>query len=94
MKQLTTKQAWREIARRIAEGEWEYCGLCHEVNTLEAEGLIDCCTERDMRDEIDYQIVDDEAIWSDDGLAGPWAFEPGDADLRVLAALLLAEACE
>ena len=33
-RKLTEPEAWREIARRIAEKEWLRLGLCAEVNEL------------------------------------------------------------
>jgi hypothetical protein len=31
---MKESEAWREVARRIAEGEWQARGLCREVEII------------------------------------------------------------
>lgn len=95
---LTEAQAWREIACRIAEGEWSKLGLCAEVEALEDDGLISYTLGSRMHTRILRNMdVDGRAglgtiPWERD--AGYMAFA-GEVDVRVLAALFLAlEAAE
>ncbi len=37
---MTEAEAWREIARRIVEGEWDQYGLCREVADLQVQRRI------------------------------------------------------
>jgi hypothetical protein len=37
---MTEPEAWREIARRIVEGEWSRFGLCREVAGLRVQRKI------------------------------------------------------
>ena len=37
---MTEPEAWREIARRIVEGEWSRLGLCREVANLQVQRRI------------------------------------------------------
>lgn len=78
---LTEPKAWREIARRIAEGEWNNCGLCAEIGDLCDEGRVHCWALCDMKDRIKQHL----------GAYHPWAYEPGtELEARILAALWLA----
>lgn len=49
---LTEPEAWREIARRIAEGEWGGIGLCSEVVALNWDLRICPSTAVAMRSRI------------------------------------------
>lgn len=53
---LNESEAWREIARRIEDGEWRSQGLCEEVETLMEEGSITGATQCDMQDRIDAEL--------------------------------------
>lgn len=85
---MKESEAWREIARRIAEGDWNGWGLCAEVGDLGyLAKLIDYDTEAAMLGRIGrHQDIYDECI--------PFVFPKGEQDVRVLAALLLAEEAE
>lgn len=89
-RKLTEKQAWREIARRIAEGEWWVQGLCREIVRLVDSRLVSRPTYDRMWDTLDqYNWIPDP----DDGeyYEAGYLFPPGEGEVRVLAALLLAE---
>ena len=45
---MTEAEAWREIARRIVEGEWLRLGLCFEAVELEWKGDVTHATRMDM----------------------------------------------
>jgi hypothetical protein len=89
---MTEAQAWREIARRIAEGEWYHIGLCAEIDNiapcncgipgciLGAENpLVSVQISRRMRSRLSNHLE-----------GAPWFDDRGVADTRVLAALFLA----
>jgi hypothetical protein len=79
---LTESEAWREIARRIAEGEWNKAGLCAELCYLCVENLISGFMMCDMEDRINWHL---------DTRLGCWAYKPGEEpEARILAALWLA----
>lgn len=79
---LTEPEAWREIARRIAEGEWNNMGLCTELYDLCGENLISGFMRCDMEDRIHFHL---------DGRVRDWAYKPGtEPEARILAALWLA----
>ena len=81
-KQLNEPEAWREIARRIAEGEWNKAGLCAELCDLCVENRISCFMACDMEDRINSHL---------DTRLGCWAYERGtEPEARILAALWLA----
>lgn len=81
-KQLNEPEAWRETARRIAEGEWKKLGLCAELCDLCDEGLISWFMLCNMEDRI-YSHLDTRL--------GCWAYERGtEPEARILAALWLA----
>ena len=83
---LTETAAWREIARRIVEGEWENDGLCHEVYRLHwLDDSIPWATYSRMIDRINQNLP------SAGGYAYPRGKEPGG---RALAALLFVEQME
>ena len=76
---LTEPEAWLEIARRIAEGQWMAAGLCHEVVALHLEGRICTSTEDDMWRRIHFRRH-----------TKTWAYPRGTAaEARILAALWL-----
>lgn len=83
---LTEPQAWREIARRIVEGEWRRDGLCTEVTRLWAEGRIACTRDTAMCDRIRLHTRD-----KGDAYLAPPGTEP---EARALFALLMAEIVE
>ena len=77
---LTEPAAWREIARRIAEGRWDRLGLCHEALVLRWGKRIYGFTEAEMRRRIRYHINGEM-----------WAYRHGtEPEARILAALWLA----
>ncbi len=45
---MTEPEAWREIARRIAEGEWKGLGLCYEAEELKWKGDVTHVTAIEM----------------------------------------------
>jgi hypothetical protein len=78
---MTEPEAWREIARRIVEGEWALSGLCREVWFLYMERGI----TRSIRM---FERVEDHLDAA--GLIG-WAYPEGtEPEARALAALWLA----
>ena len=83
---LTEPEAWREIARRIAEGEWRKMGLCYEVVALRiVGGRISEKQCNRMGCRIEQHIAVHEAYATD------WAYKPGaEPEARILAALWLA----
>jgi hypothetical protein len=82
---LTEPEAWREIARRIVEGEWEEFGLCLETEKLEDENMVTGKTCAAMRIRVcDHVACCDSAIFG-------WAYSVGvEPEARALAALWLA----
>ena len=79
---LTEPEAWREIARRIAEGEWNKAGLCAELCGLCGKNLISWFMMWDMEDRVESHL---------DTRLGCWAYKPGEEpEARILAALWLA----
>ena len=79
-KYLSEPEAWREIARRIAEGRWDRLGLCHETAVLRWGERIHGFTEAEMRRRIRYHLK-----------LKYWAYPAGTAaSARILAALWLA----
>jgi hypothetical protein len=78
---LNEANAWRKIARRIVEGEWENDGLCFEVEELRYACLISEEMSNQMIDRIDEFLTRYQA----------WAYPPGEeGEARALAALLFA----
>jgi len=45
---MTEAEAWREIARRIVDGEWSRLGLCNETVELKRKGDVTHATRMDM----------------------------------------------
>lgn len=95
MKKLTEPEAWREIARRIAEDEWAYNGLCYEINQLwvwqddEASLItLDMVNAMHRRVWRHKQLTEETTVMQN--ADGDYAFPRGEADVRVLAALFLA----
>lgn len=77
---LTEPEAWREIARRIAEGRWDRLGLCHEALVLRWGKRIYGFTEVAMRSRIRSHLNTEM-----------WAYRYGTKpEARILAALWLA----
>lgn len=77
---LTEPEAWQEIARRIADGEWERVGLCLEVDLLRWNLRICISTADAMRARIRFHRN-----------TKTWAYPRGTAsEARTLAALWLA----
>jgi len=86
-RQLTEAQAWREIARRLDEGEPMTWGLCAMARCLMAEDIIseDRCTLMRMRAISHVHMVP----WSE--RSGSFAYPRGEErDARILAALWMA----
>ena len=85
-RRLTEPEAWREIARRIAEGEWNNRGLCAEISDLCDEGRLSLVIEWDMEDRIKRHLDARKNGWPHN-----WAYECGtEPEARILAALWLA----
>jgi hypothetical protein len=77
---LNEAQAWREIARRIVEGEWKGFGLCREIHVL----LL--AEDKILRDVASAMFLH-LGTYLDYG----WAYTPGEErEARALAALWLA----
>jgi hypothetical protein len=78
---MTEAEAWREIARRIVEGEWKNQGLCSEAWQLFFGGLITPSVSATMRVRIRHYLGNNQ--W--------WAYRQGtNREARVLAALWMA----
>lgn len=80
--------AWREIANRIENGLWAQTGLCHEIDRLFWEDVIDLRTCNAMGQRVNEHEV--AAGTYDGGDHWPYAFRKGSAPERVIAANLLA----
>ena len=82
-------EAWREVARRIAEGDEifaTYGGMCFVVDNMREQK----CITTELYNQMDAAI-EGHILVSDPLLIGRgWAFPSGDADVRVFAALFLA----
>jgi hypothetical protein len=79
---MTEAEAWREIARRIVEGEWVQCGLCRETWYLRIKGDVAISVWWRMHDHLKYHL---NAFGLD------WAYPAGtEPEARALAALWLA----
>jgi hypothetical protein len=76
---MTEAEAWREIARRIVEGEWSRLELCYDAHKLYLQSQIDRPLSVKMRERLEQHIGR--------GLAYPYGTEP---EARALAALWLA----
>lgn len=87
---LTEAEAWREIARRFAEGDAD-AGMCWEIVDLRLYRRITFGQQKAMKRRIDTHAAL-SWIWEiEDGQStGPWAFDSHDREVRVLAALFLA----
>ena len=78
---LTEPEAWREISRRIVEGEWARYGLCHEACLLRFSSSISGKTLTTMEHL-------DDAPWV---YPPPYAYPPSkEPEARALVALWLA----
>jgi hypothetical protein len=79
---LNEPEAWREIARRIAEKGCVRYGLCAEADSLWHSARISIYTVLDMEERIGEHVF---------GYEGNWAYKPGtEPEARILAALWLA----
>lgn len=79
---MTEAEAWREIARRIVEGEWHQYGLCRETWRLRHKRDITPSIWWAMHDHLKYHL---NAFGLD------WAYPEGtEPEARALAALWLA----
>lgn len=88
---LSEKQAWREVARRIAEGEWAHCGICNEVWELDAAGLISPERAERMEKRAAVHASRSPHRMRFASVGGWFAYPMGsDADARILAALWMA----
>lgn len=89
---LTEPQAWREIARRIVEGEWSKSGLCREANVLLERDRVNDCVFVRMMDRIDDHIqARNNSIDYRPDCGFSWAYEFGtEPEARAFAALWLA----
>lgn len=83
---LTEPQAWREIARRIVEGEWAMEGLCFEGTRLWLQSRISDSTEIAM-----WKRIKPHTAHALDRYLAPPGEEP---EARALFALLMAEIAE
>ena len=80
--ELNEPEAWHEVARRIAEGEWNKMGLCAELCDLCDKTLISWFMLCDMEDRVYSHL---------DACGSNWAYKPGtEPEARILAALWLA----
>ena len=80
MTYLTEAAAWREIARKIVEGEWGRYGLCREINVLLLE-------EKTIDKEVAWTMVRRLRTYVKWHV---WAYPQGmEEEGRVLAALWL-----
>jgi hypothetical protein len=89
----TEGAAWRHIAAEIARGNWVQEGLCTEVDCLNDQDLITREMCKDMIDRVDGHLWTGSVL-RDGGQLYPsiaWAFQEGERDVRVVAALFLAE---
>jgi hypothetical protein len=78
---MTEAEAWREIARRIVEGEWNHQGLCSEAWRLFFGGLITPSVSAMMRVRMRHYVGNNQ--W--------WAYRQGtNREARALAALWMA----
>ena len=83
---LTEPEAWQEIARRIAEGEWVGCGLCAEIEVLHDQRRISLYMVLDMEERVESHLY--FKLWAYEQM---YAYEPGEEEeARILAALWLA----
>jgi hypothetical protein len=81
MAYLNEAAAWREIARKIVEGEWGRYGLCREINVLLLE-------EKTIDKEVAWTMVRRLRTYVKWHV---WAYPQGmEEEGRVLAALWLA----
>jgi len=79
---MTEAEAWREIARRIVEGDWSRLGLCREVRFLHRVSAIAFSVHQSMAKRLTRHLIACGRIW-----AYPEGTEP---EARALAALWLA----
>jgi hypothetical protein len=82
---MTEPEAWREIARRIVEGEWSRFGLCREVAGLQVQRKITEEKASAMAINVLSHLM--ETSSRRHGYVYPEGAEP---DSRALAALWLA----
>jgi hypothetical protein len=82
---MTEPEAWREIARRIVEGDWKKCGLCREAGALHENDKVTTAVFRSMSYRVRQHVAYcDSAVWG-------WAYRMGtEPEARALAALWLA----
>jgi len=86
---MTEAQAWREIARRIVEGEWHKKGLCYEAWRLLREDQVCPSTEGVMFQRANLHVQ--ELIGVSDTRILAFAYPPGsEPEARALAALWMA----
>lgn len=86
---LNEADAWALIAEKIEAGKWRGYGLCSEVHALYDTGRIAHDTTCAMLNRIDAhkaQYCEDE-----DGM---YVFDEGEAEPRILAALVLSYEAE
>lgn len=84
---MTRAQAWREVARRITEGE-HLDGICNEVVILYTHCKISRDTRVKMLIQVRSHILAHTTL--DERWAG-WAYPPGEErEARILAALWMA----
>ena len=88
---LTEPEAWREIARRIVEGDWCRHGLCAEIEELLINGALASGVFLDMRRRIRGAADLSPNRWrANDGCAW-FAFPMGaQPEARAMAALFFA----
>jgi hypothetical protein len=82
---MTEPEAWREIARRIVEGEWEGVGLCREVVELKWQGVLTDNTRIAM-----LRRALNHVFFSSNRHDGHAYFAGTEREARALAALWLA----
>lgn len=85
-RRMNEAQAWREVARRIAEGEWQHRGLCKERMELFGAGRIDVATNDTMLVRVLGHV-----LLSSCREGSGFAYPPGEeSEARIYAALWLA----
>ena len=82
---MTEAEAWREIARRIVEGEWGWLGLCYEIARLKVQQRVADDQAGAMALRVEYHVE------SGASRSYPYAYVEGtEPEARALAALWLA----
>lgn len=86
---LDQPDAWREIARKIVEGDWQKYGICMEVWALWVDDRITHTTYRQMIQRVEGHVeLHHEVSW---GSHAAYAYRKGEeAEARAFACLWMA----